>query len=144
MATISFFTEEISFNLPNKLFLKKWIAEVIELENKKRGEINYIFCNDNYLLQINKQYLKHDTLTDIITFDYTQDNKGLISGDIFISIDRVKENSKVLQIPFSKEIHRVMIHGVLHLLGYKDKSKAEKALMRQREDNSLSLQLQIK
>ncbi len=139
MAKITFFTEKVTFNLPDKLFLKKWITEVIALENKKKGEINYIFCNDSYLSQINIQYLKHDTLTDIITFDYTQDNKGFISGDIFISIDRIVENANALQIPFSEELHRVMIHGVLHLLGYRDKTKAEKALMRQKEDNSLSL-----
>ncbi len=144
MAKVTFFNEEISFHLKQKLFLKKWIADVIALENKKIGAINYIFCNDSYLLQINLEYLKHDTLTDIITFDYTQDSKGYISGDIFISIDRVQENAKELKILFEKELNRVMIHGVLHLLGYKDKSKAQKAIMRQKEDNSLSLQLQIK
>jgi len=144
MAKITFFTEEISFNLPQKLFLKKWIAEVISLENKKKGDISYIFCNDSYLSKINLEYLKHDTLTDIITFDYTKDNKGSISGDIFISIERVEENAKVLKIPFTEELHRVMIHGVLHLLGYKDKTTALKAIMRQKEDNSLSLQLQMK
>ncbi|MFZ4412103.1 MAG: rRNA maturation RNase YbeY [Bacteroidales bacterium] len=144
MAKITFFSEEISFNLTRKLFLKKWITEVIALENKQKGEINYIFCTDSYLSQINLEYLKHDTLTDIITFDYTKDHNGLISGDIFISIDRVKENAKLLQLPFSEELHRVMIHGILHLIGYKDKTKALKAIMRQKEDISLSLQLQIK
>ncbi len=144
MPRITFFNEEISFNLARKLFLKKWITEVIALEKKKKGEINYIFCNDNYLAQINLEYLKHDTLTDIITFDYTQDHKGFISGDIFISIERVRENAKLLQLPFSEELHRVMIHGILHLIGYKDKTKALKSIMRQKEDISLSLQLQIK
>lgn len=144
MAKITFFTEEISFNLPQKIFLKNWITEVIALENKIKGDINYIFCNDTYLSKLNLQYLKHDTLTDIITFDYTKDNNGLISGDIFISIERVKENAMALKIPFPIELNRVMIHGVLHLLGYKDKTKAEKAIMRQKEDNYLSLHFQLK
>jgi len=144
MAKINFFNEEISFNLSQKLFLKKWIAEVITLENKKKGAINFIFCSDDYLSQINLEYLNHDTLTDIITFDYTKDNKGLISGDIFVSVERVRENAKLFDMPFTRELHRVMIHGVLHLLGYKDKTKALQSIMRQKEDNSLSLQLLIK
>ena len=144
MPKITFFTEEIVFKLPQKLFLKKWITKVISLENKKQGDINYIFCNDNYLSTINIKYLNHDSLTDIITFDYTNDNNGLISGDIFISIERVAENARLLQLSFQEELHRVMIHGVLHLLGFKDKTKALKTSMRQKEDNSLSLQLQIK
>jgi rRNA maturation RNase YbeY len=141
MPKITFFTEEISFNLPRKLILKKWITNVISSENKQKGDINFIFCNDSFLSQLNLQYLKHNTLTDIITFDYSQDNKGLISGDIFISIDRVKENAAELKLSFSEELQRVMIHGILHLLGYKDKTTAEKNLMRQKEDISLSLQI---
>ncbi len=140
MAGITFFNEEIEFRLKGKQALKDWINIVIEKEGKKKGDISFIFCNDNYLSQINVQYLKHHTLTDIITFDYTSDNKGKVSGDIFISVERVKENAENLKIPFVNELHRVIIHGVLHLLGYKDKSKADKALMRQKEDNCLSLQ----
>lgn len=140
MPNISFFNEGIDFNLKQKLFLKKWISSVITLEDKKKGDISFIFCNDEYLSKINIQYLNHDTLTDIITFDYSEDNKGKISGDIFISIDRVKENAEKLEVPFVNELHRVIIHGVLHLLGYKDKTKALKALMHQKEDICLSLQ----
>lgn len=140
MAGITFFNEEIEFNLKGKQVLKDWISLVIESEGKKKGDISFIFCNDTYLSEINVQYLKHHTLTDIITFDYTADNKGRISGDIFISIERVKENAESLKIPFVNELHRVIIHGVLHLLGYKDKNKVDKALMRQKEDYCLSLQ----
>lgn len=140
MAGITFFNEEIEFNLKGKQVLKDWISLVIESEGKKKGDISFIFCDDTYLSEINVQYLKHHTLTDIITFDYTADNKGRISGDIFISIERVKENAESLKIPFVNELHRVIIHGVLHLLGYKDKNKVDKALMRQKEDYCLSLQ----
>ncbi|MCX6231952.1 MAG: rRNA maturation RNase YbeY [Bacteroidetes bacterium] len=140
MSKITFFSEEIAFDLKQKRWVKEWITTVIASEKKKAGAISYIFCDDNYLIQLNQQYLKHDTLTDIITFDYTSDNDGLISGDIFISIERVKENAANLHTAFYEELHRVMIHGVLHLLGYKDKTRAEKLLMRQKEDNSLSLQ----
>lgn len=140
MAGITFFNEEIEFNLKGKQVLKDWISLVIESEGKKKGDISFIFCDDTYLSEINVQYLKHHTLTDIITFDYTADNKGRISGDIFISIERVKENAESLKIPFVNELHRIIIHGVLHLLGYKDKTKVDKALMRQKEDYCLSLQ----
>ncbi len=140
MANISFFNEGIDFKLNQKLLLKDWIYTVITNENKIKGSINFIFCNDSYLSKINKQFLNHDTYTDIITFDYTTDYKGKISGDIFISIDRVAENAEKLNISFTNELHRVMIHGVLHLLGYKDKTKSQKTLMRQKEDNCLSLQ----
>lgn len=140
MAGITFFNEEIEFNLKGKQVLKDWISLVIESEGKKKGDISFIFCDDTYLSEINVQYLKHHTLTDIITFDYTADNKGRISGDIFISIERVKENAESLKIPFVNELHRIIIHGVLHLLGYKDKNKVDKALMRQKEDYCLSLQ----
>ena len=101
------------------------------------GDINYIFCSDNYLHQINFQYLDHDTFTDIITFD--QSDKDQIEGDIFISIDRVHENANERNISFVNELHRVMIHGILHLLGYNDKTPKEKQLMREKEDECLSL-----
>lgn len=140
MSNITFFNEEIVFILKNKQVLKDWISQVISAEKRKKGEISFIFCNDEYLSKINIQYLNHDTLTDIITFDNTEDYQGKISGDIFISIERVKENAEKLNISFVNELNRVMIHGVLHLLGYKDKTKAEKAQMRQKEDYCLSLQ----
>ncbi len=140
MSSISFLNADIGFNLPQKLITKRWINSVISSENKVKGDICFIFCSDNYLLKKNHQFLNHDTFTDIITFDYTEDNRGMISGDIFISIDRVKENSDNLNIPFENELHRVMIHGILHLMGYKDKTKAQKSLMRMKEDICLSLQ----
>lgn len=140
MSNITFFNEEIVFILKNKQVLKDWISQVISAEKRKKGEISFIFCNDEYLSKINIQYLNHDTLTDIITFDNTEDYEGKISGDIFISIERVKENAEKLNISFVNELNRVMIHGVLHLLGYKDKTKADKAQMRQKEDYCLSLQ----
>lgn len=132
---IRFFTEEIKFNLKNRNKLRKWICRVIAYENKKCGAINYIFCSDNYLLKINQQYLKHNTFTDIVSFE--NNDAELINGDIFISIERVKENSKQLGLPFSNELHRVMIHGVLHFLGYSDKSKIQKEKMRKQEDACL-------
>ncbi|MCB0460671.1 MAG: rRNA maturation RNase YbeY, partial [Flavobacteriaceae bacterium] len=100
-------------------------------------DISYIFCDDDYLLDINVKYLKHNTLTDIISFDYTDD--GLISGDVFVSIDRVKENAEKFNVSFQDELHRVMIHGILHFCGYKDKTKEEEQLMRSKEDYYLSL-----
>ncbi len=140
MSAISFFNEDIDFVLTQKGVIKKWISDVISLEGKTKGNISFIFCNDEYLSKINIEYLKHDTFTDIITFDYTEDNYGKISGDIFISIERVKENAEKLNISFINELHRVMIHGILHLMGYKDKTKANKIQMRLKEDKCLSLQ----
>ena len=108
------------------------------MEGLTTGELNFIFCNDQYLLEINQQYLNHNTYTDIITFNHS-DDKGTIEGDIFISLDRVAENSSTLDIPFELELHRVMIHGVLHLVGYSDKTTPQKNEMRKKEDESLSL-----
>ncbi len=136
---ISFFSENIKFNLKDKRIIQKWIKLVIESENKKTGDINYIFCDDTFLTDLNLKYLNHDTLTDIITFNYNEKNSNSINGDIYISIDRVKENSDKFKVPFITELHRVIIHGVLHLLGYKDKTKADKNTMREKEDNCLSL-----
>ena len=115
--------------------MTKWITSAAKAEKKKVGEICYIFCSDNYLLKINKQYLKHNTFTDIITFDHSYDN--LISGDIFVSIDRVKDNARQLGIHFENELHRVMIHGILHLAGYNDKTDKQELLMRKTEDKYL-------
>jgi probable rRNA maturation factor len=134
---IHFFNPKTSFVLAQKLLVRNWISAVILSKRKKIGTLNFIFCTDHYLLKLNKSYLKHSTLTDIITFDYTV--KNCISGDIFISIDRVKQNAKLLKISFKDELHRVMIHGVLHLCGYGDKSLPPKTIMRKQEDKCLSL-----
>jgi rRNA maturation RNase YbeY len=114
-----------------------WLKKVITTENKKLGEIVFIFCKDSYLLKKNIQFLKHDTLTDVITFDYCEGKQ--ISGDILISIDRIKENSRIFETEFLNELDRIMVHGLLHLLGYKDKTKKEAKLMSSKEDFYLSI-----
>ena len=129
---IQFCTEDITFSLQEKLKHKAWLNEVAKQEGKKILELSYVFCSDTYLLQINQEYLNHDTLTDIVTFDNSEDPKK-IEGDIFISIDRVKENGEKLGTS-ETELKRVMVHGLLHLLGYKDKKKEDKALMTEKED----------
>jgi rRNA maturation RNase YbeY len=129
---IQFCSEDITFSLKEKLKHKAWLNEVAKQEGKKILELSYVFCSDDYLLQINKEYLHHDTLTDIVTFDNSEDPKK-IEGDIFISIDRVKENGEKLGTS-ATELERVMVHGLLHLLGYKDKKKEDKALMTEKED----------
>jgi len=116
---------------------KKWLKRIILDEGKKLGDITFIFCTDNYLLEKNIQFLKHDTLTDVITFDYSE--KSQISGDIFISIERVKENGEIFGETFLNELNRVMAHGLLHLLGYKDKTKKAAAIMKEKEDFYLSI-----
>ncbi|MGB3948410.1 MAG: rRNA maturation RNase YbeY [Bacteroidia bacterium] len=137
---IYFQTEDISFVLKNKALLKKWITLVIEKKKKKTGAINFIFCSDSYLLDINQNYLKHNTFTDIITFDYSKNQQNTpISGDIFISIERVKENANKYDVSFENELHRIIIHGILHLLGYTDKKKIDKEEMTKAENNSLLL-----
>jgi probable rRNA maturation factor len=138
MAAINFFNQDLSFKLPKPRKTTAWIREVINREKKQLVHLNYIFCSDKYLFEINQQYLKHETLTDIITFDNSE-NKGMIEGDVFISIERVKANAKTLETDFDEEIHRVLVHGVLHLAGYSDKSKQEKSVMRKKEDAYLSL-----
>ncbi|MCD6018090.1 MAG: rRNA maturation factor [Bacteroidetes bacterium] len=132
---ISFQNLSIDFKLKEKTKLKQWIKAVTEKEKHTLGTINYIFCSDEELLEINIRHLNHNTYTDIITFDYTESKK--ISSDIFISVDRVAENAKKFNVTFEEELHRVMIHGVLHLCGYKDKSKADADLMRQKENQAL-------
>jgi rRNA maturation RNase YbeY len=134
---ISFTEVEIKFGLTNKLKVRGWIKDIILSEMKTIGGITYVFCNDNYLVEMNVKYLNHNTLTDIITFDYSESNK--ISGDIFISIERVRENAIIFNTSFNAEIGRVMAHGVLHLLGYKDKSGEDKKVMRSKEDLYLSM-----
>ncbi len=134
---ISFQNLSISFKIKEKNKIKLWIKTIIDKENYTLDTINYMFCNDDELLEINIKHLNHKTLTDIITFDYTEEKK--ISSDIFISIDRVLENAKKFEVAFEEELHRVMIHGVLHLCGYKDKSKSEAELMRKKENWALTL-----
>jgi len=129
---IHFCTEDITFSLKEKLKHKAWLNEVAKQEGKKILELTYVFCSDEYLLQINQEYLNHDTLTDIVTFDNSEDPKK-IEGDIFISIERVRENGNKLGTS-ETELERVMVHGLLHLLGYKDKKKEDKTLMTEKED----------
>ena len=137
-SSIHFHSEEVDFHLVNEKKTIKWIKDSIKNETKNVGEISYIFCSDEYLHKMNLEYLNHDTFTDIITFDYTEEN--IVSGDIFISIDRIKENATKFKTVFENELSRVIIHGVLHLMGYKDKSAQEKEQMRSKEDFYLTLQ----
>lgn len=139
--TISFANENIHFVLPEKRRIRRWIQQICEQQGKRVGEIGYLFCDDTYLLQANLEYLNHDTLTDIITFDYVEGDE--ISGDIMISVERVRENAGKFATPFEQELHRVMIHGVLHLLGQGDKSDAGMKQMRKREEEALSIWKQI-
>ncbi|SFB09005.1 rRNA maturation RNase YbeY [Flavobacterium swingsii] len=131
------FNYEIDFEIQEETIYTNWISSVIVSENKSEGEINYIFCDDDYLVEINQQYLNHDTLTDIISFDYSLGNE--IHGDIYISIERVRENAEEFKVPFEEELKRVMIHGVLHYCGYKDKSESDELLMRSKEDEKIKL-----
>ena len=135
--SIRFFNEDVNFPDIRKRVISAWLKEIISLHDKKVGDISVIFCSDSYLLDVNKQYLEHDYFTDIITFDYVEGN--LISGDIFISVDRVLENSALFKVSFSEELHRIMAHGVLHLLGYKDKCDEDKVMMTEKENFSLQL-----
>lgn len=129
------FNSETSFTLKNQKKLVKWIGDVISSEGFQVGEINYIFCDDSYLNKINQEFLNHDTFTDIISFDYTLGKE--VGGDIFISIERVLENAEKFNELFENELHRVMIHGILHFIGYKDKTKKDKTLMRTKEDEKI-------
>lgn len=131
------FNYETEFELPNEMQLSNWLSQVILSENKKEGDINYIFCDDEYLLNINQQYLDHDTLTDIISFDYTVGNE--LHGDIFVSIERVRENAQDFNVTFDEELKRVLVHGVLHYCGFKDKSEEDEKLMRQKEDEKIKM-----
>ncbi len=135
---ISFFTEDISFNLPQKQKVREWVNKTITTEGFKRvSELNFIFCSDDYLLDINKQYLHHDTYTDIVTFDSSED-EDVIAGDIFISIDRIRDNAQKFNVSETNELHRVIIHGVLHLCGYLDKKKEDKEIMTAKENECLA------
>ena len=135
METISF-NYEMDFQLDNEELMSRWIANTIVSEGFTAGEINYIFCDDAYLLDLNIEFLNHDTLTDIISFDYTLGK--LINGDVYISIQRVRENADDFGVSFANELHRVMIHGILHYCGYKDKTKDEITEMRSKENYYIS------
>ncbi len=131
------FNYETDFELENESRYEEWIDAIIESEGKEPGEINYIFCDDDYLHNINMQYLNHDNLTDIISFDYCIGD--LISGDIFISIERVKENAKEYEVLFHVELLRVMSHGILHYCGYKDKAEQDEKVMRLKEQEKMNM-----
>lgn len=134
---ISYFTEDVVFKFKNKRLNNKWLTLVAESEVKRIGDISIIFCSDPYILDINIRYLHHDYFTDIITFDYTEGDR--LSGDLFISLDTVRANADEYGSDFETELNRVMVHGVLHLIGYDDHSSADKKLMREKEDYYLSL-----
>ncbi len=134
---INFLKADISFVPKQKKLLRQWIALTIQAHHKKLGQIDYIFCSDEHLLQMNKQYLNHHTLTDIITFDYSNELTAEVAGEIYISINRVRENAEVFKCTFNDELLRVMIHGVLHLCGFKDKTKNQKQIMRAQEDEAI-------
>ncbi len=139
MSNINFFCEEVDFNLPNQTSIINWIKKIISLEsNREIINVNYIFCSDEFLRHINQEYLTHNTLTDIITFNNSDDDQ-FIDTDVYISIDRVIENSLTYNADRMDELHRVMIHGILHLLGYKDSNDNEKKIMRKKENECLNL-----
>jgi len=129
------FNYESEFSLGEESVYSTWISKVISSELKDEGEINYIFCDDDYLLQINRQYLSHDTLTDIISFDYSEGNT--LHGDVFISVERVRDNAADFNVSFDEELKRVMAHGILHYCGYKDKTVDDEKLMRKKEEEKM-------
>ena len=131
------FNYETDFELGNEEAFENWISSVILSEEKKEGEINFIFCDDEYLHKLNVEYLEHDTLTDVISFDYSVGNE--LHGDVFISIERVQDNAKDFNVAFEEEIKRVIIHGILHYCGYKDKSDTDEALMRSKEEEKIKM-----
>jgi probable rRNA maturation factor len=131
------FNYETDFELDNETSFSEWISKVILSENKTEGEINYVFCDDDYLHKINIEYLQHDDLTDIISFDYTVGNE--LHGDIFISVERVRENAHEFLVEFDNELKRVMAHGVLHYAGYKDKTENDSEIMRNKENEKIAL-----
>ncbi len=135
---VHFFSEDIDFELPEKLRRKRWLKQLAADAGFRIKELNYVFCSDEYLYQMNVDYLNHDTYTDIITFDNSEKAKEL-EGDIFISVDRVRENAKSVQVEEEVELTRVLAHGLLHLMGYKDKAKEEASLMRSKEEEAIEL-----
>lgn len=129
---INYFFEDTNFKFNKRRATSKWLKSAIALENKKLGDISIIYCSDDYLLEINKQYLSHDYYTDVITFNYCEGD--LISGDIFISVDTIKANAEEYGASFENELCRVMVHGILHLIGYDDDCESNQLIMRQKED----------
>ena len=138
MSSVRYFSEGISFKVPNPRKTSSWIKSVIQVNKAKLKEVSFIFCSDSYLLQMNQSFLNYNTLTDIITFDYSK-SRNALEGEIYISVERVLENAEKFEVSFEQEIKRVMIHGILHLLGFKDKKVKEKAQMRKKEEACLSL-----
>ena len=138
---IRYFCEDIRFTYKNKLANNRWLKMVAGSEIRKIGDINIIFCSDNYILDVNMKYLQHDYFTDIITFDYCEGK--VLSGDLFISVDSVRENSIEFGTDFGEELHRVIVHGVLHLIGYDDHTEEDKKVMRQKENYYLQMRSQI-
>lgn len=136
-SSIRFFAEDTPYQLRKRNLLRQWLQQVVAEHGKKLDELSIVICSDDFLLSVNQEYLNHDYFTDIITFDYGEDNS--VSGDVFVSIDRVRDNAKELGLKVTDELHRVLVHGILHLLGYSDKSKAEKQEMRTKEDYCLTL-----
>ena len=134
---IRYFCEDIKFTYKNKLANNRWLKMVAGSEIRKIGDINVIFCSDNYILDVNMKYLQHDYFTDIITFDYCEGK--VLSGDLFISVDSVRENSIEFGTDFEEELHRVIVHGVLHLIGYDDHTEEDKKVMRQKENYYLQM-----
>lgn len=128
---VSFHFEDVTFELPLEQAIRDWLVGVAETEAKPFVEVNYIFCSDEYLRNMNEEFLEHDYYTDVITFPYTE---GAVHGDVFISVDRVRDNALQMSVPFEHELHRVLVHGVLHLAGYLDKNPEDEQRMRARED----------
>ena len=131
------FNYETDFILENEEAISNWLSKVIASESKKEGEINYIFCNDDYLHKINIEHLSHDTLTDIISFDYSVGNE--LIGDVFVSVERVKDNAIDFDVTFEEELKRVLVHGILHYCGYKDKTVKDAEMMRSKEDEKIAM-----
>jgi len=131
------FNYETDFELSDETAISDWLSQVILSESKKEGDVNYIFCDDEYLHKINVEYLDHDTLTDIISFDYSVGNE--LHGDIFVSVERVADNAKDFEVSFDEELKRVLVHGILHYAGYKDKSEEDELKMRQKEEEKMAM-----
>ena len=137
MHSLSFSYHETSFRLPKTRAVREWILSIAALHNSTIENIGVVFCTDSFLLEMNRQYLSHDYFTDIITFDYSEDKR--LAGELYISIDRVRENAKTMGIAFRDEVHRILVHGILHLIGFSDKSKPNRKQMQEQEDLALSL-----
>ena len=135
--SIQFFKADVAFRFLGRSKISKWILKVVDKEGAKLTSLNIVFCSDEYLLNINRQYLNHDFYTDIITFDYSEKKK--LSGELYISIDRIRDNARSLGVTFQQELNRVIIHGVLHLLGFKDKTPAQSKAIRKKEDECLKM-----